>query len=156
MTQPKKTPAKGWGELERLVLEALEAGPKTTRQLKELGAAHGYTEDQMSKVVATRWMDLPRHPGATRYEPWTVFHPMDPNAKAAGVAHAIDSWLMAYMRNAGAAQRSTTVKAAALSMGFEAAELTTAYRRLQMDAFKRGTHWYRSMPQVIDAKAAEK
>ncbi|QUD15856.1 hypothetical protein [Nocardia phage KYD2] len=151
----KKTPAKGWGELEKLVLEALEARPMTTRELKELGARHGYTEDQMSKVVATRWMDLPRHPGASRYDPWTVFHPMDPAAKVAGVAHAIDSWLMGYMLAAGSAQRSTTIKAAALSMGFEEAELTTAYRRLQMSAFKTGSNWYRSVPQVITTKAAD-
>lgn len=151
----KTKPAKGWGELEKLVLEALEPAPMTTRQLKELGARHGYTEDQMAKVIATRWMDLPRHPGASRYDPWTVFHPLDPNAKAAGVAHAIDTWLMNYMLAAGKAQRSTTIKAAALSMGFEEAELTTAYRRLQMSAFKTGSNWYRSVPQVPNVKAAD-
>lgn len=132
-----------WAKLEKLVLDELEAGPKTTRQLKQLGMANGYTEEQVAKLYATRWMDLPRRPGKTRFDPWDVYHPLDPKAKQLGISHAIDDWLVAYMGAAKRAVMSSTVSRAAREAGFTDAELLTAYRRCQVVAFKTGKHWYR-------------
>lgn len=134
-----------WAKLEKLVLEALEAGPKTTRDLKQLGMDHGYTEEQVAKLYATRWMDLPRQPGRTRFDPWTVYHPASPKAKQLGISHAIDDWLTAYMAAAGRPVMSSTISKAAREAGFSAAELLTAYRRCQVVAYKTGKHWFRTM-----------
>ena len=135
--------SQAWGQLEQLILEELSRGPKTTRELKQLGMDHGYTEEQVAKLYATRWMDLPRHPGANRYAPWTVYHPASTAAKVLGISHAIDDWLLAYMKAAGRPVMSTTINKAAYAAGFTEAQLLTAYRRCQVVAQKRGKHWYR-------------
>lgn len=145
MTHSKHT-KNDWGQLESLVLAALELGPKTTRQLKQLGIENGYTEEQVAKLYATRWMDLPRHPGKTRFDPWTVYHPASTAAKVLGISHAIDDWLVAYMTSAGRAVLSTQVAQAAREAGFTDAQLLTAYRRCQVVPFKTGKHWYRQVP----------
>lgn len=135
-----------WHELEVFVLAQLEDGPKTTRQLKELGESAGWTADQIGKVIATRWMDLPRHPGQRHYDPWTIYHPFSPHVSRLGIGHGIDAWLVEWMssRN-GQAVASNDVRKAAESAGFTPEQLVTAYRRCGIVAQKMGHHWYRRL-----------
>lgn len=133
-----------WTALEALVLDALTDGPKTTRELKDMISPAGYTESQIGLVVSAQWMDLPRQPGKTMYEPWTVYHPRDPEAVALGIAHPIDDWLRTYMAATERAVLSTTVIAAAETAGYVSKDLASAYRRCGVTAFKKGKHWYRT------------
>lgn len=144
---PKRPNSKktDWSALERFLLKQLEDGPKTTRLLKRLGDANGWSEDQVAKAIATRWLDLPRHPGQSHYDPWTVYHPMDPAAARLGISHAVDSWLVGYLEKKpnGSQVPSKDVLAAAMAAGFDEAQLSTAYRRLQIPAVKVGRGWVR-------------
>lgn len=135
-----------WTELETLVLSALAAGPKTTRELKDLASPAGYTENQISQLISAQWMDLPRLPGKTMYEPWTVFHPRDARASELGISRAVDDWLITYMAATDRAVLTIQVRTAAEAAGYTGKDLTTAYRRCGVTAFKKGKHWYRSKP----------
>lgn len=130
------------------MLAALKPGPMTTKELKELGVKHGYTEDQIGKLIAPRWMDLPRHPGRTYYDPWTVYHPFDAHADRLGISHGIDRWLVAYLGDQGRPVASTKIEAAAEAAGFDVSVLKSAYRRCQAVATKNGKHWYRHIAKV--------
>lgn len=135
-----------WADLEALILERLADGRATTRDLKQLGKTHGYTDDQVAKALSTRWMDLPRRPGREHFDPWSVYHPFDPLAAQLGVSHAIDTWLVDWFRtHQGTPVRSTIVASAAKAAGFESKALETAYRRLGITAKKDGSHWFRQL-----------
>ena len=136
-----------WVDLERWVLRQLKDGPKTTRELKRLGGEAGWSEEQIGKVVATRWMDLPKWPGAAYYDPWTVYHPFDPDAVALGITHAIDGWLIAFLKSCNPVP-SKDIQRAAAGAGFTDKQLGTAYRRCQVVAVKKGHGWYRQLTKA--------
>jgi len=130
-------------QIERLTLDSLTSGPKTTSQLRDIFDTNGIDPKYAAKVVGSGWLDLPRVAGAKRYQPTTVFHPRSLEAADRGLVSDVDLWLKDYMDSKTADPDSAALVRAAVSLGFERKHVEKALRRSGHDAYKVSGTWYR-------------
>lgn len=129
--------------MEKLTLDSLSAGPKTTAQLREIFETNGLDPKYAAKVVGSAWLDLPRHSGERMYQPWTVFHPLSTEAADKGLISDVDVWLREYMISRTSDPKSADILESAKRLLFEKKDVEKSLKRNGHSAYRVNNVWYR-------------